>query len=63
MYAECTNSPVREEWRDRFALPAEDYLHGIVGLVNELVCFHPCLEVFRQLYITYHTFVKCCNLS
>ncbi|TFK52559.1 Translin [Heliocybe sulcata] len=24
------------EWKDRFALPAEDYLHGLITLVNEL---------------------------
>ena len=29
---------VKDEWQDRVALPAEDYLHGIISLVNELVC-------------------------
>ncbi|EKM51499.1 uncharacterized protein PHACADRAFT_127115 [Phanerochaete carnosa HHB-10118-sp] len=24
------------EWSDRYALPAEDYLHGVISLVNEL---------------------------
>lgn len=28
---------VREDWSDRFAISAEDYLHGIISLVNELV--------------------------
>ena len=28
---------VRPEWQGRFALPAEDYLHGVITLVNELV--------------------------
>lgn len=30
---------VREEWSDRLAISAEDYLHGIISLVNELVGF------------------------
>jgi hypothetical protein len=28
---------VKEEWKDRIALPVEDYLHGLISLVNELV--------------------------
>ena len=28
---------VKSEWKDRFTLPAEDYLHGLISLVNELV--------------------------
>lgn len=28
---------VRDDWKDRFDLPAEDYLHGLISLVNELV--------------------------
>ncbi|KIJ54641.1 hypothetical protein M422DRAFT_774905 [Sphaerobolus stellatus SS14] len=27
---------VKEEWRDRFYIQAEDYLHGLISLVNEL---------------------------
>jgi len=27
---------IAPEWKDRFTLPAEDYLHGLVSLVNEL---------------------------
>ncbi|KAF8967046.1 Translin [Flammula alnicola] len=27
---------VKEEWSDRLALPVEDYLHGLITLVNEL---------------------------
>ncbi|KAI0754948.1 Translin [Daedaleopsis nitida] len=27
---------IRSEWQGRFALPAEDYLHGVISLVNEL---------------------------
>ncbi|EDR13716.1 uncharacterized protein LACBIDRAFT_308999 [Laccaria bicolor S238N-H82] len=27
---------LKNEWQDRVALPAEDYLHGIISLVNEL---------------------------
>ncbi|KAK2465189.1 hypothetical protein APHAL10511_002543 [Amanita phalloides] len=27
---------VKEEWKDRLALPVEDYLQGIISLVNEL---------------------------
>lgn len=29
---------VEEKWSDRLALPAEDYLHGLITVVNELVC-------------------------
>lgn len=29
---------VKEEWKDRLAISAEDYLHGLISLVNELVC-------------------------
>ncbi|THH12550.1 hypothetical protein EW146_g7586 [Bondarzewia mesenterica] len=27
---------IREEWKDRFILSVEDYLHGIITMVNEL---------------------------
>ncbi|EGN98397.1 hypothetical protein SERLA73DRAFT_183383 [Serpula lacrymans var. lacrymans S7.3] len=27
---------IKQEWKDRFALPVEDYLHGLISLVNEL---------------------------
>jgi len=27
---------IKEEWKDRIALPVEDYLHGLISLVNEL---------------------------
>ncbi|KAJ8518459.1 hypothetical protein ONZ45_g4444 [Pleurotus djamor] len=27
---------IKEEWAGRFILPAEDYLHGLISLVNEL---------------------------
>ncbi|KAF7314268.1 Saga complex component [Mycena kentingensis (nom. inval.)] len=27
---------IRDEWKDRFALAVEDYLHGLISLVNEL---------------------------
>ncbi|EMD39967.1 hypothetical protein CERSUDRAFT_132670 [Gelatoporia subvermispora B] len=27
---------IKDEWNDRFALSAEDYLHGLISLVNEL---------------------------
>lgn len=27
---------IAPEWKDRFTLPAEDYLHGLISLVNEL---------------------------
>ncbi|KAF5311264.1 hypothetical protein D9758_018757 [Tetrapyrgos nigripes] len=27
---------IKEEWKDRVALSAEDYLHGLISLVNEL---------------------------
>ncbi|KII86871.1 hypothetical protein PLICRDRAFT_272511 [Plicaturopsis crispa FD-325 SS-3] len=27
---------INPEWKDRVALPAEDYLHGLISLVNEL---------------------------
>ncbi|KAI0648079.1 Translin [Trametes meyenii] len=27
---------IRSEWQDRFALSIEDYLHGVISLVNEL---------------------------
>jgi len=33
---------VREEWKDRFSLTPEDYLHGVITVINELVrnsCF------------------------
>lgn len=28
---------VQPEWNERFAMTAEDYLHGVISLVNELV--------------------------
>lgn len=28
---------VKEEWSDRFSIATEDYLHGLISLVNELV--------------------------
>ncbi|KAF7299037.1 Translin [Mycena indigotica] len=27
---------IQEEWKDRFVLSVEDYLHGLIGMVNEL---------------------------
>lgn len=30
-------SPVKEGWTDRFSVAVEDYLHGLISLVNELV--------------------------
>ena len=33
------NPSVQEEWSDRLAISTEDYLHGIISLVNELVGF------------------------
>ncbi|KAG6820178.1 hypothetical protein H0H93_004309 [Arthromyces matolae] len=27
---------IKDEWEDRLALPVEDYLHGLISLVNEL---------------------------
>ncbi|KAF8073605.1 Translin [Lyophyllum atratum] len=27
---------IKDEWKDRLALPVEDYLHGLISLVNEL---------------------------
>jgi hypothetical protein len=36
---------VKDEWSDRLALPVEDYLHGIISLVNELVsAIHRCTK-------------------
>ncbi|KAH0831952.1 Translin [Lanmaoa asiatica] len=29
--------PVKEEWTDRLSITVEDYLHGLISLVNELV--------------------------
>ncbi|GLB38539.1 putative translin [Lyophyllum shimeji] len=30
---------IKEEWKDRLSLPVEDYLHGLISLVNELSRF------------------------
>jgi len=27
---------IKEEWKDRLAISAEDYLHGVISLINEL---------------------------
>ena len=32
-----TRSSVNPAWQDRLALSVEDYLHGVINLVNELV--------------------------
>jgi hypothetical protein len=29
--------PVREEWKDRFSLTPDDYLHGVITVINEMV--------------------------
>jgi hypothetical protein len=29
--------PVREEWKDRFSLTPDDYLHGVITVINETV--------------------------
>ena len=39
---------VKEEQKDRFCLPPEDYLHGIISMVNELV--RAIAFVWAQLY-------------
>ena len=44
---------VKDETKDRFALPAEDYLHGIVGLVNELV--RKCSQLVRTRVVWANT--------
>lgn len=41
---------VKDEWKDRFTLTAEDYLHGLISLVNELVCLASCRYVVHVLY-------------
>jgi hypothetical protein len=41
---------VKEEWKDKFAVTAEDYLHGLITLVNELVCLIPDIFVFRLIF-------------
>ena len=43
---------VKEEWKDRFVLTAEDYLHGVISVVNELVRhdIHLC-AISVSLYI------------
>jgi hypothetical protein len=28
---------VKEEWKDRFSLTPEDYLYGVITVINELV--------------------------
>jgi hypothetical protein len=38
---------VREEWNDRFSLVPEDYLHGVITVINELVRSHPSLLYMR----------------
>ena len=38
---QVTCFPVREEWKDRFSLVPEDYLHGVITVINELVRAHP----------------------
>lgn len=43
-----TLNAVKEEWKDRLAISAEDYLHGLISLVNELVCL---LIGARELFI------------
>lgn len=30
---------VKHEWKDRFILSVEDYLHGLITMINELVRF------------------------
>ena len=39
----ASSSPflVNPGWQDRFALSVEDYLHGVINLVNELVSILP----------------------
>ncbi|KAG1780470.1 Translin [Suillus placidus] len=32
----CQILGIKDEWKGRFALPVEDYLHGLISLVNEL---------------------------
>lgn len=32
-----TRALVQDDWKDRFVLTAEDYLHGVISVVNELV--------------------------
>jgi len=32
-----TSYAVKAEWTDRMTLPVEDYLHGVINTVNDLV--------------------------
>lgn len=34
---------VKDEWRDHFFLPTEEYLHSLISLLNELVRIPPSL--------------------
>lgn len=35
---QLTDSPqVKEEWHDRIHVQVEDYLHGVISVINELV--------------------------
>ncbi|THV05316.1 Translin [Dendrothele bispora CBS 962.96] len=36
LQATASTLGIKDEWQDRVALSAEDYLHGLIGLVNEL---------------------------
>ena len=42
--------PVREEWKDRFTLVPEDYLHGVITVINELVRTRPSSPPYKRLY-------------
>lgn len=50
LYHVCSNYHltllVKDEWKDRFVLVVEDYLHGLISLVNELVS----LTIFKKNY-------------
>ena len=35
--SDIDSAAVQPAWSDRFVLTAEDYLHGVITLVNELV--------------------------
>ena len=48
---------VKVEWKDRFTLTAEDYLHGLISLVNELV------GIFLHVYANFHHSMPLCVQS
>lgn len=48
VFIHCLACLVKDEWQDRFALSAEDYLQALISMVNELVSIFSSSQFYTE---------------